>query len=369
MLLLAGGCAEMPTATKRALEKEAPIRPRSRALAGGGSTCAIEGGELFCWGHPVDSPGPGAPPWRTGAFTASAPHFPPYRVLLPRPVLQVSTGSMFGCALLVGGAVHCFGLMRRGPACEEAATHLFVPVPLPEPAVEIAVKLAVGDATACARFESGGLGCWGGSRESPRDRSVSCALRRVETSDGQPLGEVARFEVGAAIDTQGIGYVWDHLAPRLVARAVDVPASRDVAALGPETFFVARDGELWLHVDGETRPFDAPPVERVRCGSECFAITATADERQPCGSCPPLRSGGRGRIRPAETELLRLRRRAERLFPETRFEDVRAFDSNCLRDAHAVHCWRPHAPPAGADILEVLGPWELRLEQITLPGE
>ncbi|RZO51980.1 MAG: hypothetical protein EVA89_32725, partial [Sandaracinaceae bacterium] len=270
----------------------------------------IEEGELYCWGLPASAPGPGDPPWRTGAFTAHSPRFPPYRVRLPRRVLQVSTGGSDGCALLEGGEVHCFGVIVQGPACEETSTHLFVPVPLPEPVVEIASQ----GTTMCVLFESRELWCWGGPQR-PRSATVaSCDLRRVETTNGQPLRQVARFEVGAAIDARGVSYRWDPRGVRLVARMVDVPAARDLAVLGTDALFVTREGGLWLHYSGEARRYDAPPVERVRCDSRCFAIT----------------SGG---------ELFRLGERAERLFPERRFESVLAFDASCLRDADGVYCW------------------------------
>lgn len=115
-------------------------------------TCAIDvDGRLWCWGSNDD--------FATGATRDTTS---PHQVSIDGAVDEVATSGSSTCARTVEGAVFCFGHGSSGQLGDGVATsgHASaepLEVPLPGPAVSIAVGLA----HACARGDDGVDRCWG----------------------------------------------------------------------------------------------------------------------------------------------------------------------------------------------------------------
>jgi alpha-tubulin suppressor-like RCC1 family protein len=136
-------------------------------LAGGEfHTCALlADGRVRCWGivqssgYAQDYPGPLAiqSPVDIGGA----------------PVLKIAAGGESTCAVLLGGAVRCWGFSPTSlgyPGTQNSSgmypTSQAVPAPakLPYPDVDLgghAVDVSVGQAHQCALMETGALRCWG----------------------------------------------------------------------------------------------------------------------------------------------------------------------------------------------------------------
>lgn len=126
-------------------------------------TCALhDDGAVVCWGsnehgalgqgdleNRGDEPG----------------EMPPPPVPLPGPAVQIATGAHHACALLVTGAVHCWGLNYEGQLGVGHNEDLGdEPGELPGPAAPIGDDVAsihAGAANTCTRHTGGEVRCWG----------------------------------------------------------------------------------------------------------------------------------------------------------------------------------------------------------------
>ncbi|HHH27399.1 MAG TPA: hypothetical protein ENK57_03485 [Polyangiaceae bacterium] len=131
----------------------------------------------------------------------------PFRVPVPAPLrsIAISRGDyLFGCALLVGGEVSCFGGRdAASETCAQRDTMEFHRSGLPRPADGIAVQ---GD-EACAHLDDDRLVCRG-RRRVEREQEARCAQRTV-TYNGERLRDVVRFDVGVALDRKGRVYTFE----------------------------------------------------------------------------------------------------------------------------------------------------------------
>jgi hypothetical protein len=141
-----------------------PLRMGGRAtqLVGNehGYCAMLVGGTVKCWGINVDGlfGYRGAP-----RNTNVSPRAPRRRVELGGPAKQLSTAGSSICALLIGGAVKCWGDNNDGQAgIGRYSKPLLVPPRRPVALGGPAIQISQGDASTCVVMAEGGVKCWGG---------------------------------------------------------------------------------------------------------------------------------------------------------------------------------------------------------------
>ena len=126
---------------------------------GGRSACAVKAdGEVLCWGNNTYLL------LGNGSRSASSTLVPMPVVGLAGVVTSVSVGMESVCVILTGGAVQCWGDGLHGALGIGPVTALTdsSPVPVSLDSLPSGVTaLAVGDFSACAVLDDGGLQCWG----------------------------------------------------------------------------------------------------------------------------------------------------------------------------------------------------------------
>ena len=143
-------------------------------------TCAATAnGDAYCWGD-KDRGALGTP--RTTYATA------PIKVPLSdaTPVIGLSAGWKYACALLANGAVHCWGEGRLGQLGRQlpAGTETAPPTAMPLPEGFLATGLTAGDSHACAHSTTDGTAlCWGWNDDGALGRGA-------ETSEALPAAPV-----------------------------------------------------------------------------------------------------------------------------------------------------------------------------------
>lgn len=125
----------------------------SRAAVGGGHTCAVANGNLYCWGWNV------AGELGIGADDLGG-HPVPELVPSIDDAAEPALGEAHSCVRRSGGAVSCWGADGVGQLGQGTAGPL---VASPKPVAGlagVAFELEVGDDHGCARI-AGSLRCWG----------------------------------------------------------------------------------------------------------------------------------------------------------------------------------------------------------------
>jgi alpha-tubulin suppressor-like RCC1 family protein len=160
--------------------------------------CVVStGGQVSCWGVKVGD----------GSSEGVAA---PGRVLnLPGPVRSVETGMDFGCALLEGGAVWCWGgglVGQLGNGTDEDSL-----VPVQVLGIEDAVGLASGGGAACAIVADRTVRCWGRAVEGQLGDGVEDIYSTVPLPV-QGLTDVAQISMGTshgcALRSDGSAWCW-----------------------------------------------------------------------------------------------------------------------------------------------------------------
>jgi alpha-tubulin suppressor-like RCC1 family protein len=135
-----------------------PLGGVASQISAGGSTCAVVGTSVRCWGtnsfgelgygH-TDPVGDDETPDAAGAIAFAT------------GVTQVAAGASHTCALLDDGAVHCWGAAGAGVLGYVDVDALAAPSP---DAVDLggkAKQIALGEKHSCALFDDGTVRCWG----------------------------------------------------------------------------------------------------------------------------------------------------------------------------------------------------------------
>lgn len=133
--------------------------------AGGNHTCAISADadgygdtSAYCWGYNASGQ-LGGGDW-VGEYSSDA-----LRVVLEMPVVAISAGGAYTCALTSDGAFWCWGSNEYGQLGIGEPTDQFNPYPA---IVELGgvSAFAAGDYHGCA-INGDGTSCWGGFQEAP----------------------------------------------------------------------------------------------------------------------------------------------------------------------------------------------------------
>jgi len=160
--------------------------------------CAVfDTGALRCWGHGAF----GRLGYESQEIIGDDPgELPPPDVNLGGPAVQVAVGEDHTCAVLEGGAVHCWGAGYYGQLGHGAMDEIGdEPEEMPPPEVEVggaAIRIAAGNTHSCALLDTGALRCWGHGEHG--------RLGNQDTGDvGNMLGEMPPADVdlgGVAVD-------------------------------------------------------------------------------------------------------------------------------------------------------------------------
>jgi alpha-tubulin suppressor-like RCC1 family protein len=127
--------------------------------AGSLQTCALlSNGTVECWGNWSESLDGTLNSWTT-SLTSTTP------VAIPNltAVTAISAGDEYACALVVAGAVECWGNNEAGQLGSGPMT--FSSTPVSVPTLTGAVAISAGREHACALLSDGTVGCWGGNDE------------------------------------------------------------------------------------------------------------------------------------------------------------------------------------------------------------
>lgn len=138
--------------------------------AGGNHTCAVHNGEAKCWGAGGNG--------RLGDNSIVTRHIPGVPVTgLGTGVSKVAAGASFSCAIR-GGEVWCWGINTTGQLAQGVITvDSRVPVRATGLDASLVTDLIVGDTTACVR-QAGLAKCWG-SNSSGQIGDGTTATRSV----------------------------------------------------------------------------------------------------------------------------------------------------------------------------------------------
>lgn len=121
----------------------------SGVAAGGNHTCSIVAGGAKCWGRNVEGQ------VGNGSAGTSPVTVPTLVTGLSSGVMQLALGANHSCALLVTGAVKCWGEGLGNGAAGSTSTPADVMLAAP------AVSVGAGEAYSCALLNSGLVQCWG----------------------------------------------------------------------------------------------------------------------------------------------------------------------------------------------------------------
>jgi uncharacterized repeat protein (TIGR01451 family) len=135
--------------------------PAQQVVSGDAFSCALlTDGTVHCWGAGKHL--------GVGVVTTEGDdpgELPTPAVPLPGPAQAITAGLEHTCALLVSGAVHCWGVNDSGQlGIGDTATRGDSPGELPTPAVPLpatATAIAAGDNHTCAVLSTGVVRCWG----------------------------------------------------------------------------------------------------------------------------------------------------------------------------------------------------------------
>ena len=171
-----------------------PVAPTASALqastvsAGGNHSCAlVTGGGVNCWGD--NSSG------QLGNATFTNSNIPVRVTGLDGVNVRataVSAGEAHSCALLVGGAVWCWGLNATGQLGNATFTNSNVPVAVSglDGVSNVATQVSAGAGHTCAVLSTGALNCWGSNETAQLgDNSTTNSNVPIATStiDGVTL--------------------------------------------------------------------------------------------------------------------------------------------------------------------------------------
>jgi len=118
-------------------------------------TCAVSGGNAYCWGKGTS--------WQLGQGAAADSAAPVAVSGLSGAPVQVAAADLHSCALLSSGTVECWGAGFGGLLGHGLNTSSAAPVAVV--GVSGAASLAAGDYHSCVVTSSGGVKCWGNGSE------------------------------------------------------------------------------------------------------------------------------------------------------------------------------------------------------------
>lgn len=143
-----GACGRVCGAGEGCVEGTCAPVP-SQVAAGARHTCAVRGGEVYCWGRNAKG--------ELGSETPAV-SMVPILVTGLTDALSVAAGEEFTCALQLAGTVSCWGSNARGALGDAGGDR---PEPRAVEGIVGAHALSAGADFACAVLRTGEVRCWG----------------------------------------------------------------------------------------------------------------------------------------------------------------------------------------------------------------
>jgi alpha-tubulin suppressor-like RCC1 family protein len=126
--------------------------------AGGYHTCALlMGGAVQCWGDNDNG--------ELGNKMQVGRSVPTTVLDLPEPIVSLATGKTHTCAVLQGKNVVCWGSNASSELGDGSTTTRTSPVAVQGLPSGVVKAVAVGDAHSCALLDNGNVWCWGSTSE------------------------------------------------------------------------------------------------------------------------------------------------------------------------------------------------------------
>ena len=127
--------------------------------------------------------------------------------MLSGTAVAIAAGRGFGCALLSGGSVSCWGFNGAGMLGDQSALNEATPVAV-FGLTNTVIAVAAGHGDACALYVSGGMACWGdnyygeigdGTNTNDFERGIRTrSHRRVRDGAGRRRYELRRAHLRAS---------------------------------------------------------------------------------------------------------------------------------------------------------------------------
>jgi len=213
----------------------------------GDATCAIAGGEVFCWGNN-----------NSRIVAANGNYFAaPTRIANVGAAIDIAVGQTSACAVLGDGAVRCWGDGRRGTMTQEAYRDYNIRGPVTLPHINNAVKITGGFNNFCVLDVISELVCWGSNPNGQLGTGTAEPL----FVGRRPLREIGFVDVQAVDVSMGSA----HTCAVLVTGAV-------------KCFGMNLSGQMGL--DPALSPFSAVP--RIADGLRTRAVSVIASTDATC---------------------------------------------------------------------------------------
>lgn len=300
-----------------------PVAPTASALqastvsAGGNHSCAlVTGGAVNCWGDNTSG--------QLGNATFTNSNVP-VRVTgldgVNVHATAVSAGEAHSCALLVGGAVWCWGLNATGQLGNATIVNSNVPVAVSglDGVSNVATQVSAGAGHTCAVLSTGAINCWGSNETAQLgDNSTtnSNVPRATSTIDGLTLRATqvsAGYLHTCAVLQSGAAMCWgDNTSGQLGINAataqVNTPASvvttemstavASVSAGYLHTCAVLVNGAVWCWGDnrsgqlGINSSVTKKITPTIVVGLDGIAVISTHVASATSHTCARIQSGG-----------------------------------------------------------------------------
>ena len=174
--------------------------PVIQLAAGSGFTCALlEGGAVRCWGTGSARLGHG----NTDAIGDDETPASAGDLDLGGPAIQIAAGSQHACAVLVGGALRCWGNGSHG-ALGYGNEDDIGDDETPASAGDVDVggpvaEVTIGSSHTCARLTTGAMRCWGFGGDSFGNDGVLGRGVFGSIGDDETPGSIPPVDVGATV--------------------------------------------------------------------------------------------------------------------------------------------------------------------------
>ena len=300
-----------------------PVAPTASALqastvsAGGNHSCAlVTGGAVNCWGD--NSSG------QLGNATFTNSNIPVRVTGLDGVNVRataVSAGEAHSCALLVGGAVWCWGLNATGQLGNATFTNSNVPVVVSglDGVANVATQVSAGAGHTCAVLSTGAINCWGSNETAQLgDNSTINSNVPIATStiDGVTLRGTqvsAGYLHTCAVLQSGAAMCWgDNTSGQLGINAttaqVNTPASVVTTAMSTavasvsagylHTCVVLVNGAVWCWGDNSSGQLGINSsvtnkiTPTIVVGLDGIALISTHVASATSHTCARIQSGG-----------------------------------------------------------------------------
>lgn len=176
------------------LVASAPVGPGASIWAGAWHTCALRGGDLFCWGkNNMGQLGDGTTADRSLR-----------QIVTPiADVVAVGGGQYHTCAVARDHRLFCWGRNTEGQLGHRSDANLLTQ-PLPVPGISDAVMVATGEWHTCALRSTGRVACWG-RNDAGQLGTAKTVEMRSEPQDVTDVADAREVVIGGSTTCARLG--------------------------------------------------------------------------------------------------------------------------------------------------------------------